>query len=83
MRKEKKYELNRPFLEIAEKDGEPVLRVRQATRLGYAECPLNGAFDISYPSSPYRRARTIEGGKIVGTIASSSNGIVIFQRIKQ
>lgn len=82
MKKEKRYELNRPFLQIVRKGEDTFLRVRQATTLGYTDCPLDGAVDLSYPTSPYRRARTIGGGKLANTITSSNNGIVIFKKIK-
>lgn len=37
------------------------IHVPQATRQGYAECPINGVFDWAYPSSKLRRGR-VQGG---------------------
>lgn len=52
---------NRPFIEIVNEEGTTMLRVRQATRQGYADCILNGAIDLSYPQSRTRRGRVIGG----------------------
>lgn len=53
----------RPFIEItADERGETVMRVRQATEQGYADCPVWGCVDLAYPTSQLRRARTIGGG---------------------
>lgn len=41
--------------------GETFLRIRQATELGYTDCPCPGAADLSYPSSALRRSRTVGG----------------------
>lgn len=47
------------------------LRVKQATKCGYIDCCLHGAFDMSYPNSKLRRGRVQGGGKITPTITSS------------
>ena len=51
----------RPFLEIVDIDGETFLRIRQATELGYTDCPVFGVADLNYPTSALRRSRTIGG----------------------
>ena len=51
----------RPFLEFVDRDGQTFLRVRQATELGYADCPVWGCADLAYPQSQLRRARTVGG----------------------
>ncbi len=65
------YDAARPFLQIVEKDGETFLRVRQATEQGYADCPVWGCADLSYPNSELRRARTVGGGALVNSITCS------------
>ena len=52
---------DRPFLEIVDIEGETFLRIRQATELGYTDCPVFGAADLNYPTSALRRSRTIGG----------------------
>lgn len=39
------------------------LRIPQATRKGYIECPVWGCFDWNYPKSKLRRGRVQGGGK--------------------
>ena len=58
------YEHRVPFLSLAEKEDEVVLRVRQATEKGYAEVPVGGCADLAYPDSAIRRSRTVGGGQI-------------------
>lgn len=72
---------NRPFLEIVNEEGTTMLRVRQATRQGYADCVLNGAIDLSYPQSRTRRGRVIGGGNIANTITTEGN-ICVFSKIR-
>lgn len=76
MSKAKEYEHKRPFLEIA--DG--VLRIRQATELGYAECRSPGCFDMSYPESKLRRARTIENGALTNALTASGENLMVFYK---
>lgn len=71
MPKDKPYPHRRPFLTTAIVNGQLVLRIRQATILGYAEAPPGTAFDLSYPSSHLRRARTIHQGTITNAITST------------
>lgn len=71
MSKDKPYPHRRPFLTTAQVDGRLVLRIRQATILGYAEATPGAAFDLSYPSSHLRRARTIQGGTITNALTST------------
>lgn len=68
----------RPFLEIAGVGGQIVLRVRQATEQGYAECDPGGAFDIGYISSTTRRARVTDRGRVCGTIMSDNQQFCVF-----
>lgn len=55
------YEHRCPFLQVVDKNGETFLRVRQATEIGYVDCPVNGCVDLAYPSSKLRRARVVGG----------------------
>lgn len=57
-----------PFLQIVDADGNTFLRVRQAMEQGYADCPVFGVCDISYPTSALRRARTVGGGRLVNAL---------------
>ena len=52
---------DRPFLEIVDIEGETFLRIRQATELGYTDCPVFGVADLNYPTSALRRSRTVGG----------------------
>ena len=72
---------DRPLIEIVNEEGTTMLRVRQATRQGYADCMLNGALDLSYPQSSTRRGRVIGGGNIVNTITTEGN-IYLFTKIR-
>lgn len=71
MSKDKPYPHRRPLLTTAQVGGHLVLRIRQATTLGYAEATPNSVFDLSYPSSHLRRARTIQGGTITNALTST------------
>lgn len=71
---------HRPFIEITADDrGETVMRVRQATEQGYAECPVNGCADLSYPASQLRRARTIGGGRLVNALTCGQQFAVLVE----
>ena len=48
------------------------MRIRQATKQGWIDCPVGGVFDIGYPKSELRRGRVQGGGKISPTLLSSS-----------
>lgn len=74
--------MDRPLLEIVNEEETTMLRVRQATRQGYADCILNGAIDLNYPQSRTRRGRVIGGGNIANTITTEGN-IYLFTKIKQ
>lgn len=69
------YEHTRPFLELVG----GVIRVRQGTALGYAECVSGGTFDGQFVSSKNRRARTINQGRICNTLTSTSNQIFTYR----
>lgn len=69
---------DRPFLQLVNRDGETFLRIRQATELGYTDCPCPGVADLSYPSSALRRSRTVGRGKLVNALTAASSGICVF-----
>lgn len=71
-------EAKRPFLEIACRGGQIVLRIRQATEQGYIECDTGGVFDIEYPDSKTRRARVTDRGHCCGTIMSGNTSFCVF-----
>ena len=69
---------DRPFLEIVDIEGETFLRIRQATELGYTDCPVFGVADLNYPTSALRRSRTIGGGKLVNALTAASSNPFVF-----
>ncbi len=74
------YENKRPFMEIVDLRGTTILRVRQATELGYTDVPVMGCVDIAYPNSQLRRSRTIGGGMLVNALTCGQN-LNIFVRL--
>lgn len=66
------------FFEIVDIEGKTFLRIRQATELGYTDCPAPGAADLSYPSSALRRSRTVGGGKLVNALTAASSNPFVF-----
>lgn len=68
MTKVRHYPLNRPFIVPVYGGGRMVIRIRQATVTGYAECAADGVFDVAYETSLLRRARVQDGGKVSGAI---------------
>lgn len=53
------------------------LRVKQATKQGYIELPVNGVFDASYPNSALRRGRVQENGEVSPTLTTNSEGAIL------
>lgn len=79
MSEAKRYSTDkRPFLEIAARGGQIVLRIRQATEQGYIECDAGGVADLAYPSSELRRARVKDRGRVCGTLMSDNQQFCIF-----
>lgn len=54
------------------------LKIRQATKQGYAEVQEGGVFDAAYPESTTRRGRVQEGGRIAPTLCTS-NELNVFE----
>ena len=69
---------DRPFLEIVDIEGKTFLRIRQATELGYTDCPAPGAADLNYPTSALRRSRTVGDGKLVNALTAASSNPFVF-----
>lgn len=79
MNEAKRYSITgRPFLEVASRGGQIVLRIRQATEQGYIECDPMGVCDLAYPSSELRRARVKDRGKVCGTLMSDNQQFCVF-----
>lgn len=75
----KRYSITgRPFLEVASRGGQIVLRIRQATEQGYIECDPMGVCDLAYPQSELRRARVKDRGKVCGTLMSDNQQFCVF-----
>lgn len=53
------------------------LRIPQATKQGYVECPVGGVFDASYPTSKTRRGRVQENGEIAPTLTCNSEDAIL------
>lgn len=49
---------------------EEIVRIRQATKIGYVECKIGGVADLCYPSSKTRRGRVTAMGDICPTLAT-------------
>lgn len=58
---------------------EPTLKIKQATKKGYAECEPGGIFDGSYPNSKTRRGRVQERGKISPALTSQGEPLNVFE----
>lgn len=54
------------------------IKIRQATKQGYIECPTGGVLNIALPSSTTRRGRVIENGTIAPTLDTGCEvGVVV------
>ena len=65
------YDTSQPFAQFVDIDGETYLRVRQATEIGYTDCPVGGCVDLAYPTSALRRSRTVADGRLVNALTCS------------
>ena len=54
---------------------EDTVRIREATKKGYAECKIGGVADLLYPTSTTRRGRVQDMGETCPTIMSGESGI--------
>lgn len=61
---------------IIEKMEEP-LKIPQATKQGYIDCPVGGVFDASYPNSELRRGRVQENGDVSPALTTSSESAIL------
>ena len=59
------------------RNGVKMIKVRQATKDGFALCELGGVVDLDYPSSETRRGRVIENGQISPTLTTENIPSVI------
>ena len=56
-----------------------IVKIKQATKQGYALCEVGGVADFSYPDSKTRRGRVQGNGQICPTITSE---VVMICRIE-
>lgn len=49
-----------------------LIKIKQATKQGYALCEVGGVADFVYPTSKTRRGRVQGGGQICPTITSEN-----------
>ncbi len=55
------------------------MKIKQATKQGYIECPIGGVMSVAYPESELRRGRVIDGGTITPTVECNSDIGVLMQ----
>lgn len=55
------------------------VRIKQATKDGYAECEVGGVFDASFPESETRRGRVQDGGNTCPTITAQNQELCHIQ----
>jgi DNA (cytosine-5)-methyltransferase 1 len=60
---------------VFEEQNEGVVRIREATKKGYAECKVGGVADLLYPTLTTRRGRVQDMGETCPTIVSGENGL--------
>lgn len=65
------------FGHSALRNGVKVIKIRQATKEGFIECPIGGVFDSSYPDSKLRRGRVQGNGQISQTLTTENIPSVI------
>ncbi len=58
------------------------LRIPQAVKKGYIECPVGGCFDWSFPTSKLRRGRVQGGGNVCPTLMAGEPEIYVYEGIK-
>lgn len=58
------------------------LRIPQAVKRGWIECPVGGCFDWSFPSSRLRRGRVQGGGDLCPTLTSQGMSIYVFEKVE-
>lgn len=51
------------------------VKIKQATKEGYAEMKIGGVCDLSFPESETRRGRVQEGGDVCPTLTAQNNEI--------
>lgn len=64
---------------------EDVIKIRQATNLGYVELPISSLpsiADLSFPTSKLRRGRVQENGGVSPTV-TTTGGLYVFELIKE
>lgn len=59
------------------------IRIKQATKQGFAVCRVGGVADFSYPESTTRRGRVQGGGDICPTITSEGMWICKIELAKE
>lgn len=51
------------------------IKIKQATKKGYAECKIGGVADFSFPDSKTRRGRVEQSGEVSPTLMAGNNEI--------
>lgn len=59
------------------------IKIKQATKKGYAECKIGGVADFSFPDSKTRRGRVEQNGEVSPTLMAGNNEIVKIEKVGQ
>lgn len=59
------------------------VKIKQATKEGYAEMKIGGVCDLSFPESEIRRGRVQEGGDVCPTLTAQNNEICRIEKVGQ
>lgn len=60
-----------------------LVKIKQATKQGYALCEVGGVADFNYPESQTRRGRVQGRGQICPTITSEGTMICRIELVKE
>ncbi len=62
---------------------EETIKIKQATKQGYAECKVGGVADFSFPNSKTRRGRVEQNGDVSPTLMAGNSEIVKIEKVGQ
>lgn len=62
---------------------EETIKIKQATKKGYAECKIGGVADFSFPDRKTRRGRVEQNGDVSPTLMAGNSEIVKIEKVGQ
>lgn len=62
---------------------EETIKIKQATKKGYAECKIGGVADFLFPDSKTRRGRVEQNGDVSPTLMAGNSEIVKIEKVGQ